>query len=216
MSLLGTLNPNINPQRTVRGQGGQQADEDVEMEELPAPGSSRLERSASLSTAETALEGHGEIGNEDIVEEEVTRLARRLTRQSTRISAIERVENPFIDTKEDPTLDPHSTDFKPRNWMRNLLAISLRDPERYPQRIAGVSFRDLSIHGYGSPTDYQKDVANSVLQIGSLFRSMSGTGKQKIQILRNFDGLVKSGEMLVVLGRPGRYGIMAGIFTGIH
>ena len=33
---------------------------------------------------------------------------------------------------------------------------------------------------------------------------MTGTGKQKIQILRDFDGLVKSGEMLVVLGRPGR------------
>jgi ATP-binding cassette subfamily G (WHITE) protein 2 (PDR) len=56
------------------------------------------------------------------------------------------------------------------------------------------------VHGFGSPTDYQKDVANSVLQIGALFRSMTGTGKQKIQILRDFDGLVKSGEMLVVLG----------------
>lgn len=27
--------------------------------------------------------------------------------------------------------------------------------------------------------------------------------KQKIQILRNVDGLVRSGEMLIVLGRPG-------------
>lgn len=27
---------------------------------------------------------------------------------------------------------------------------------------------------------------------------------RKIQILREFDGLVKSGELLVVLGRPGR------------
>jgi hypothetical protein len=34
------------------------------------------------------------------------------------------------------------------------------------------------LHGFGSPTDYQKDVANSVLQIGALFRSMTGTGKQ--------------------------------------
>lgn len=201
MSLLGTLNPNLNPERTGRGQGGQ----DVELEELPTPGSSRLERSASLSTAETALERHDEIGNEDIVEEEVTRLARRLTRNSTRFSVEGRTHNPFLDTKEDPTLDPHSSEFKPRNWMKNLLAISSRDPERYPQRVAGVSFRDLSIHGYGSPTDYQKDVANSVLEIGTLFRAATGTGNQKIQILRNFDGLVKSGEMLVVLGRPGRY-----------
>jgi ABC-type multidrug transport system ATPase subunit len=34
---------------------------------------------------------------------------------------------------------------------------------------------------------------------------MVGKGqKRRIDILRNFDGLVKSGEMLVVLGRPGR------------
>lgn len=32
---------------------------------------------------------------------------------------------------------------------------------------------------------------------------MTGRGKRKIQILRNFEGLVRSGEMLVVLGRPG-------------
>jgi predicted ABC-type transport system involved in lysophospholipase L1 biosynthesis ATPase subunit len=44
---------------------------------------------------------------------------------------------------------------------------------------------------------------NSVLQVGALMRKLTGTGKQKIQILRDFDGLVRSGEMLVVLGRPG-------------
>jgi ATP-binding cassette subfamily G (WHITE) protein 2 (PDR) len=202
MSLLGTLNPNVNPERTVRGQWGQES-QDVELEELPQPGSSRLERTASLSTAETALERHDQIGDEDVVEEEVTRLARRL---STRASAVENVENPFLDAKEDPNLDPHSSDFKPRKWMKNLLAVSSRNPQRYPARVAGVAFRNLSVHGFGSPTDYQKDVANSVLEIGSLFRAITGTGKQKIQILRNFDGLVKSGEMLVVLGRPGRYG----------
>lgn len=202
MSLLGTLNPNLNPNRDVRGYGTQ----DVEMDEFPTSGSSRLERTASLSSAETALER--QVGDEDIIEEQVTRLARRLTHQSTRHSVYGQTQNPFLDAKADPTLDPHSSEFKPRNWMKNLLAISSRDPERYPQRVAGISFKDLSVHGFGSPTDYQKDVANSVLEIGSLVRTVTGTGKQKIQILRNFDGLVKSGEMLVVLGRPGRYEII--------
>lgn len=198
MSLLGTLNPNINPEHTVRGQGGH----DVEMEELPLPATARNGRSDSLSTADTALERYDDVGNEDVVEEVVSRLARRF---STRASEIEKVENPFVDSKVDPTLDPHSSEFNPKNWMKNLFDISSREPERYPQRVAGVSFRNLSVHGFGSPTDYQKDVANSVLEIGSLFRAVTGTGKQKIQILQNFDGLVKSGEMLVVLGRPGRY-----------
>lgn len=36
-----------------------------------------------------------------------------------------------------------------------------------------------------------------------MFNKITGRGKHKIQILRNFEGLVRSGEMLVVLGRPG-------------
>lgn len=36
-----------------------------------------------------------------------------------------------------------------------------------------------------------------------LFNKLTGRGQTKIQILRDFEGLVRSGEMLVVLGRPG-------------
>lgn len=64
--------------------------------------------------------------------------------------------------------------------------------------------RNLSVHGYGQPTDYQKTFGNYPLEIAGLFNRLTGRGKTKIQILRDFDGLVKSGEMLVVLGRPGR------------
>lgn len=41
------------------------------------------------------------------------------------------------------------------------------------------------------------------MEVAGLFNKITGRGKRKIQILRNFEGLVKSGEMLVVLGRPG-------------
>lgn len=172
----------------------------------------------SVSSTDTALEGHEKIGDEDAIEAEVTRLARRLTRESTRLG--EGV-NTFLETPEDATLNPHSENFNARNWMRNLLAVRTRDPERYPSRQAGVAFRNLSVHGYGSPTDYQKDVFNSVLQVGALARMITGTGKQKIQILRAFDGLVKNGEMLVVLGRPGSgcstfLKTLAGDMNGIH
>ena len=84
-----------------------------------------------------------------------------------------------------------------------LLAIRSRDPERYPDRTAGVAFKNLSVHGFGSPTDYQKDVLNSVLELGTIARRLVGLKMPKIQILDQFDGLVKSGEMLVILGKPG-------------
>ncbi|KAF5860802.1 hypothetical protein ETB97_001022 [Aspergillus alliaceus] len=205
MSLLGTINPNMNPARTV---GAQSAE--VEGEVHPAPVSGEqptiFEEANSANTSETALDKLGKGGydyDEQIAEAEVTRLAQQLTRQSTRFSFSQNAENPFVETKEDSTLNPHSSNFKAKNWMKNLLALTSRDPERHPRREAGVSFRNLSVHGYGSPTDYQKDVFNAVLQVGALFRAVTGTGKQKIQILRDFDGLVRSGEMLVVLGRPG-------------
>jgi ABC-type glutathione transport system ATPase component len=87
--------------------------------------------------------------------------------------------------------------------MKMLLEIRSRDPERYPDRTAGVAFKSLSVHGFGSPTDYQKDVSNVLLEVGTMARRLVGIRMPKIQILRDFEGLVKSGEMLVVLGRPG-------------
>lgn len=248
MSLLGTINPNLNPSRSLgaRGQGddddehnnnkrpnhnfngafarsSQDSNRESEVgDERPTTATSaksfsksdvkkwRDERHMStLSAAETAIEKSSEYGDEssseDAAEEEVTRLAQQLTRQSTRFSVMTNAENSFLGVNEDSALNPHGPNFKAKNWMKNMLALSSRDPEKYPRREAGISFKGVNVHGYGSPTDYQKDVFNSVLQVGALFRMMTGSGKQKIQILRDFDGLVKSGEMLVVLGRPGRY-----------
>ncbi|KAL9123282.1 MAG: hypothetical protein Q9187_000154 [Circinaria calcarea] len=135
--------------------------------------------------------------------EQVNRLAIRLTRQSASFSSEETLENPFTGLSEDSLLNPRGPNFSARAWIKNALAIRSRDPDRYPQRTAGIAFRNLSVHGFGSPTDYQKDVFNSILSIGSLVRRLAGSGKNKLQILDSFDGLVKSGEMLVVLGRPG-------------
>ncbi|KAK9722189.1 Multidrug resistance protein [Basidiobolus ranarum] len=219
MSLLGTINSNLNVERTVRGQGAHQPVEEYASQQHSDNFSHELD--SSLCTADTVFDKSEKVLGEEIILGEVTRLARQLTRQSTRYSIDNLVENPFIGSNEDSTLNPNDPNFKPKNWMKNLLTIQSRDPERYPKRTAGVCFKNLSVHGYGSPTDYQKDVANSVLEIGTLFRSITGTGKQKIQILHNFDGLVKSGEMLVVLGRPGSgcstfLKTIAGEMNGIH
>lgn len=45
--------------------------------------------------------------------------------------------------------------------------------------------------------------ANVVLEVVGLFNKITGRGKRKIQILRDFEGLIRSGELLVVLGKPG-------------
>jgi energy-coupling factor transporter ATP-binding protein EcfA2 len=38
-----------------------------------------------------------------------------------------------------------ATSFWAKDWMKNLLAIQSRDPERYPKRQAGLAFKNLSV-----------------------------------------------------------------------
>ncbi|KAB8219811.1 ABC-2 type transporter-domain-containing protein [Aspergillus novoparasiticus] len=142
---------------------------------------------------------HG-IGQEE--QAKITTLARTLSRISQTNGSTEGL-NPFLNTG-DPALDPNSDQFNSRKWTKNLLHITSRDPERYPRRTAGVSFRNLNAFGYGTAADYQATVSNVWLKAAGWLRGLFGNGnKVRIDILRNFEGFVNSGEMLVVLGRPG-------------
>ncbi|KAF9887930.1 hypothetical protein FE257_009452 [Aspergillus nanangensis] len=196
MSLLGTINPNPTRSQSVVSHNFRQTEITTTTTEViqPLPPSSDQSKSEDGETLQ---------GDEEKIEARVGDLARRLTRQSTRFSIKSSLDNPFSVDDPESTVNPHSAKFKARDWMKMLLAIKSRDPDRYPDRTAGVAFKNLNVHGFGSPTDYQKDVLNSVMEIATMARKMVGMKMQRIQILREFDGLVKSGEMLVVLGRPG-------------
>jgi ATP-binding cassette subfamily G (WHITE) protein 2 (PDR) len=141
-------------------------------------------------------------------EQEVVALARRVSAFSRRSSTFVTEDgspNPFLHPERDPTLDPNSPEFNVRRWVKSILHVASRDPERYPSRTAGVSFRNMNVHGYGTAADYQANVGNSFLKAAGAIKGLFGLReKVRIDILRNFEGLVKSGEMLVVLGRPGR------------
>lgn len=141
---------------------------------------------------------------------QITTLARSLSqisRQNSLRAASEPKEsvNTFLDSS-DPELDPNSDQFQSRKWVKNIIQMTSCDPERYPRRTAGVSFRNLNVFGYGTAADYQMDFANFWLKGAGWFRNVLGLQKKvRIDILRDFEGIVHSGEMLVVLGRPGRY-----------
>jgi len=142
-----------------------------------------------------------EAGSEDDEvrrDREVLQLARRFTTESTRPG----YENPLEAGKDSP-LDPHSPNFKARAWAKSFMKLHQRDAEKYPERTAGVAFKNLNVHGYGAATDYQKSVGNIWLEAIGIARRILGVGQRRIEILKDFDGLVHSGEMLVVLGPPG-------------
>lgn len=62
---------------------------------------------------------------------------------------------------------------------------------------SGISLTDY--------TDYQKTVGNLALAGLGALRDLIGNRKRKVQILNGIDGVLEAGEMLVVLGPPGRY-----------
>ncbi|KAJ6008160.1 hypothetical protein N7540_012136 [Penicillium herquei] len=134
----------------------------------------------------------------------VAALARKLTNTSSfdRSQDILRV-NPFKGT-DIPALDPSSPEFNAKHWAQTVFQLMSEDPERFVPRKAGLSFRNLSVHGFGSPISYQKDFLNVMLQVTDLAAGLINRKDHQIQILRDHNGLLRSGEMLLVLGRPGR------------
>ena len=117
--------------------------------------------------------------------------------------------NPFEDPSH-PELNPNSNEFDPRKWVKLIMRQHARHSDNpdgsvdYDALRAGLSFQNLNVHGFGRPTDFQKNVGNIWLSVASSVKSIFGAdSKTKIQILREFEGVVRAGEMLVVLGRPG-------------
>jgi len=134
-------------------------------------------------------------------DEEVLNLARQF---STRTQNSAWQKNPF-EAGEGSALDPHSPNFSPRAFIKSLLNLQARDPEKWKPRTAGFAFKDLNVYGFGSATDYQKSVGNVFFEAVGLVKRLIGASKpRKIDILQGLDGLVRDGEMLVVLGPPGR------------
>lgn len=141
-------------------------------------------------------------------DEQLKQLARTYTNLSVKSTAtsfgpIPTHVNPFVDKDVDPRLDPYSDKFSGLAWAQHILHITEKNSELYPKRSAGVAFQNLGAYGYGTGTDYQKNVINIVTGLFSKAANIRNKGT-KIQILRDFSGVVKPGETCVVLGRPGR------------
>lgn len=132
-------------------------------------------------------------------------LVQHLARQYTNKSHASGVTgaNPFAEHAHDPDspLNPNGNKFSARAWARNV--VDLISGEGHTFRTSGIAFQHLNVFGYGAGTDYQKDVANIWLEFASSVRGLFGGSKKRIDILRDFDGVVHNGEMLVVLGPPG-------------
>ncbi|WWC68268.1 uncharacterized protein I206_102191 [Kwoniella pini CBS 10737] len=127
---------------------------------------------------------------------QVTGLARQMSRASINTGK----GNDIFNYNADSDLDPFSDNFDAKKWVKQMSRLS---QESTPSRTAGISYSGLSVHGFGSDADYQKTVYNIPLSLISSARDLMSNRKRKVHILNDMDGVLESGEMLVVLGPPG-------------
>ncbi|KAL4925873.1 ABC-2 type transporter-domain-containing protein [Aspergillus undulatus] len=137
---------------------------------------------------------------------ELTRIASDFPRRNTVTSVadgkrIERMDTVDEMALEDPAFDPTNDQFDHYKWARKMM--KLIDKEGFPRPPStGISFRNLNVSGSGSALQYQNTVASlftAPLRLNELFFNRS----PERHILHDFNGLMKSGELLIVLGRPG-------------
>lgn len=101
----------------------------------------------------------------------------------------------------DPRLDPTNEAFDFRFWATTFMQIVREDGIKRPN--VGVSFRSLTISGMGSKLALQPTVSSVWASLARLPARLGKRKREPSVILHNFNGSVKAGEMLLVLGRPG-------------
>ena len=163
------------------------------------------------------------------VHEQVQELARHFTNKSlasanngsvvndndnwdrvSRVSTIAPGVNPMEGNLQelDPRLDPNGENFNSRYWIKNFKALMDKDPEHYNNYSLGITFKNLRATGEATDADYQANAVNAPYRFAnSLIKKYltSEAVKQQSQfdILKSMDGIIRPGEVLVVLGRPG-------------
>ncbi|KAH7270978.1 ABC-2 type transporter-domain-containing protein [Fusarium solani] len=133
---------------------------------------------------------------------ELVRIATALSRRySIATGEPSRVHTLVTEDENVPALDPTSSQFDIYEWLQNFVQ-TLRN-QGITAKKTGVVWKNLNVSGTGAALQVQETVASMLmapLRLGELF---SFGKKEPKHILRSFDGLVKSGELLIVLGRPG-------------
>lgn len=127
-------------------------------------------------------------------DELVAGLVRKFTAESTRFG----LGDPF-EAPSGSDLDPSSPSFNARRWTK---AFYNATSDSSPRRTTGLSFSNLSVFGYGSETDYQATVINTVLKLGSKIPRIFGAHQRRIDILHDAEGVLRGMAFTHCIDQP--------------
>ncbi|RSM18243.1 hypothetical protein CDV31_002969 [Fusarium ambrosium] len=133
--------------------------------------------------------------------QELQRIATSISQRRQSLAAVSSGIPDLTPDAQDPALDPMSKDFDLAQWLPHFMQ-QLQD-EGVSLKTAGVAYKDLSVSGTGAALQLQQtlgDVIQAPMRIGEY---LSFGKKEPKRILNKFDGLLRGGELLIVLGRPG-------------
>lgn len=101
----------------------------------------------------------------------------------------------------DPVLDPTSPEFDVCKWAKMVILSANKAGVKF--RRSSFTFKNLTVSGSGSTSHFQKNVASIFMAPFRLHEYFSFGNEPRTTILKHFDGVTRSGELLLVLGRPG-------------
>lgn len=179
-----TFEPIRSPVKFADPASSPSSEEESEEKSITTPGSRPFSRRQSF------VSGHD---NDDDDYTDV------LTRLASRDQALGRTDTLALQD-DDSTLDPSSKDFDLHRWTRRFMAGF--DEEGIKALRAGFVFKNLNVSGSGAALQLQQTVASILWQPAKDLIGAFGHTRHK-QILKDFNGILQSGELLIVLGRPG-------------
>ncbi|KAJ4395020.1 hypothetical protein N0V91_011114, partial [Didymella pomorum] len=101
----------------------------------------------------------------------------------------------------DPVLDPNSPDFDVYRWAKTVVRVA--DEAGVKFRRASFAFKDLRVSGSRVTARFQTNAASSLVAPLRLQEHVYSESRSEKAILRGLDGVTKSVEILLVLGRSG-------------
>ncbi|KGO61449.1 CDR ABC transporter [Penicillium expansum] len=133
---------------------------------------------------------------------DVETLTRIATQRSRRQSTLGTSDNLAVLAQQDPSLDPQSGKFDLQKWLKAAFNDLNRDGD-HSGHSSDVIFKQLNVYGSGAALQFQDTVTSTLTAPFRLPQIIRESHSPQRRILKDFNGLLKNGELLLVLGRPG-------------